>query len=453
MFDSSQPYTFDRVVRMLLTAALLVGLFYLLRYLSDVLVPFAAAAVLAYFLNPLVAHIERLTKTRRRAVALTLTGLVIVGFSLALLAIPLMTHQVRRFENDLQRLKNDIAASIMPGSTQPVTNAAPGIGIGAGAPPGGEAQAARANDAADTAQADALPDAPRADEEFEIGFGRLKDAWGEYLGTAEEQPRSRRLRALRQRLDGTAVGTVVDQAIAYVQTTEFSAMVVELLRRIAVGGVSVLNFTLQLILGATVIVLILLYLVFLLMDYPNYKESWKTFLPPAYRQRVLDFLEEFEIVLRRYFYAQFLIASLTGILFAVGFSLIGLPMAIPFGLFIGVLNMVPYLQIVAIVPAALLAVLRSVGGDSSLLASFVWVGVVFAVVQFVQDGLITPRIMGKVTGLSPIAILLGMFIWGKLLGFLGLLLAIPLTCIGIAYYRRFVLQHTQEETDLKVEPR
>jgi predicted PurR-regulated permease PerM len=59
----------------------------------------------------------------------------------------------------------------------------------------------------------------------------------------------------------------------------------------------------------------------------------------------------------------------------------------------------------------------------------------------IQDTQITPRVMGKATGLRPIAILLGVFVWGKLLGFLGLILAIPLTCLGIAYYRRYVLMH------------
>jgi len=91
------------------------------------------------------------------------------------------------------------------------------------------------------------------------------------------------------------------------------------------------------------------------------------------------------------------------------------------------------------VPGVLLAALRAIEGDAGFAMSVVLVLIVFAVVQLVQDGLVTPRIMGQATGLRPVAILLGVFVWGKLLGFLGLLLAIPLTCLGIAYYRRFVL--------------
>ena len=89
--------------------------------------------------------------------------------------------------------------------------------------------------------------------------------------------------------------------------------------------------------------------------------------------------------------------------------------------------------------AAVLAALRAVEGDGSFLVSVLLTLLVFAVVQVIQDSLITPRVMGKATGLRPVAILLGVFVWGKLLGFLGLLLAIPLTCLGIAYYRRYVL--------------
>jgi predicted PurR-regulated permease PerM len=95
-----------------------------------------------------------------------------------------------------------------------------------------------------------------------------------------------------------------------------------------------------------------------------------------------------------------------------------------------------------------LAGLRAIEGDSSFAASVVLVLLVFAVVQLIQDALITPRVMGKATGLRPDAILLGLFIWGKLLGFLGLLLAIPLTCLGIAYYRRYVLEHAPETVKL-----
>jgi len=213
----------------------------------------------------------------------------------------------------------------------------------------------------------------------------------------------------------------------------------------------VLTAGVNLVLGFTVLVVVALYLVFLLLDYPQYAQAAREFLPPKYRGAIVEFASEFEVAMRRYFRGQSLVALITGVLFMIGFSIVGLPLAVPFGLFVGLLNIVPYLQAVALLPAGLLAVLRAVEHDSSLLWSLALVLLVFAVVQLIQDGLVTPRIMSGATGLRPVAILLGVFIWGKLLGFLGLLLAIPLTCLGIAYYRRLVLKHSPETTTLSTD--
>lgn len=442
MINSSQPYTFDRVVRMVLSAAVLIAIFFLLRYLSDVLVPFAAAAVLAYFLHPLVSVIERYppvtwfvrTSSKRRflAVALTLLGGAGVGFILALLVTLISIHQVHRFEGELENLRAGTQKWF-----EGITNTK---------------QAAAQDTNTEQSIADLIATSAPSNEKDQakssFGLVELKKAWSEFLNSSETD----RFDRLRERVAGTATGTALDRAVEFVHTNTFNDLILELLRRIAVGGITVINFALELFIGATVVLVILLYLMFLLLDFPNYRKTWQNFLPPTYRENILGFLQEFEIVLRRYFRGQFIIASITGLLFAAGFSIVGLPLAIPFGLFIGVLNMVPYLQLIALVPAVILAIMRSIGSDSSLLSSFLWVGAVFVVVQVIQDAVITPRIMGKVTGLSPVAILLGMFIWGKLLGFLGLLLAIPLTCLGIAYYRRFVLMHSEEETSLKAEP-
>ncbi|MCA9256931.1 MAG: AI-2E family transporter, partial [Phycisphaerales bacterium] len=202
----------------------------------------------------------------------------------------------------------------------------------------------------------------------------------------------------------------------------------------------------------SIVVVIFIYLMFILLDYPKYRRDWRGLLPEPYRDRVIEFLTEFDAVLRRYFRGQFIIAMCCGVLFAIGFTIIGLPMAIPFGLFVGALNMIPYLQLIAAVPAAGLILLSYLSGDGDLVWMFVGAIVVFGAVQLIQDAFLTPRIMGKAVGLSPVAVLLGVFIWGKLLGFLGLLLAIPLTCLGIAYYRRFVLKHSQSETSLTATP-
>lgn len=409
MTSPDRPYTFDRVVRLLLSAAALAIVFLLMRYLSDVLLPFAAAVILAYLLNPLVAQFERKTSSRGLAVLITLSGLSLVALALMALLVPLMLGQARRFRDDLDRLQQDMA----------VTSAAVG-----------EA-AARAPTQ--------LPDAPDEAERTALGWRELTTAWHQYREDAGQLPRAERLRAFRKAVAGTYIGGAIDSLLQYTRSEDFRALAAEGLKRIAAGGWTVLTFGVNVLIGLAGLIIVLVYLVFLLLDYPEYARQWRSFLPPTYRDAIVDFLEQFNTAMRRYFRGQSVVALFTGTLFVIGFSLIGLPLAVPLGMFIGLLNMVPYLQAVGLVPAIFLAALRALEGDSGLVMAIVWVAVVFVVVQVIQDTLITPRIMGQATGLRPVAIMLGVFIWGKLLGFLGLLLAIPLTCLGIAYYRRYVL--------------
>lgn len=412
MTSPDRPYTFDRVVRLLLSVVALTAVFLLMRYLSDVLLPFAAAVILAYLLNPLVGQFERKTGSRGLAVFITLSGLGLVALALMAILVPLVLGQARRFRDDLDRLHRDL----------PLTAAA----------------AAESATPAPTAS----PVLPVEAERTALGWRELTNAWRQYRQNAGETPRAERLRTFRKALAGTYVGGVIDSLLQYLRSEDFRALAAEGLKRIAVGGWTVLTFGINVLIGLAGLIIVLVYLVFLLLDFPEYARQWRNFLPPTYRSAIVEFLEQFNTAMRRYFRGQSVVALITGALFVIGFSLIGLPLAVPLGMFIGLLNMVPYLQSVGLVPAFFFAALRALEGDSGLVMSIAWVAIIFIVVQVIQDALITPRIMGQATGLRPVAILLGVFIWGKLLGFLGLLLAIPLTCLGIAYYRRYVLRQS-----------
>jgi predicted PurR-regulated permease PerM len=100
--------------------------------------------------------------------------------------------------------------------------------------------------------------------------------------------------------------------------------------------------------------------------------------------------------------------------------------------------MVPYLQIVGLIPAFLLAIVGSVAQGDPWWQLLLFTGIVFACVQTLQDTVLVPKIMGRVTGLSPAMILLSLSIWGRLLGLFGVLIALPMTCLLLAYYRRFI---------------
>lgn len=406
-------YTFDRVVRMLLTAGAIYVLFLLVRHLSDVLLPFAAAVVLAYLLNPLVNIFQRRTRRRGPAVVLTIGLLSILVAAVIALLVPLVVSQARRFRTDLEKLRDDL------GRPPPIAEAASAPGLPAEA---------------------ALEVTPAAlVEKTATGWRELTEGWTQYRRDADTLSRRERLSRLRATVTGTYIGQLLESAVDYAKSEEFRGLLIEGARRVVAGGWTVLNFGLNLLLGLTALVLVLVYLIFLLVDYPQFSRDWKSFLPPQYREAIVDFLGQFDLAMRQYFRGQAVVAMITGTLYLIGFSIINLPMGVPLGLLIVVLYMVPYLAAVTIVPALLLACLRAIEQDSSFTLSILLTLCVYGVVESLQNTVITPRVMGHTTGLRPVVILLGVFIWGKLLGFLGVLLAIPLTCLGIAYYRRYVL--------------
>ena len=197
------------------------------------------------------------------------------------------------------------------------------------------------------------------------------------------------------------------------------------------GAANVLTFI-------TGLLVIMLYVVFLLIDYHNMAARWRDYLPPSMRDDVSGFVEEFIQATNRYFRSQALVACCVAVLFAIGFSIIGLPLAILMGIFIGLLNMVPYLQIVGTIPCLLLAGLKALEQGDNFLGALGLVLLVFGVVQLIQETVLVSRFQGEAMGLSPAIILLSISVWGKLLGFLGLILALPLTCLGLTYYRRYL---------------
>jgi len=181
--------------------------------------------------------------------------------------------------------------------------------------------------------------------------------------------------------------------------------------------------------------MIALCLIFMLLDFENMKKKLSAQIPQEHSEKILGILSTFDIIMGKYFRAQTAIASIVGVLFATSFSIMGLPMGLPFGLFIGALNMVPYLQIASIPIAAFLGLIYSLETSMPFWQVILIITAIYVGVQILQDMIITPRIMGGALGLPPIFILVSLAVWGKLLGFLGFVLAIPFTCIAIAIYK------------------
>jgi predicted PurR-regulated permease PerM len=115
-----------------------------------------------------------------------------------------------------------------------------------------------------------------------------------------------------------------------------------------------------------------------------------------------------------------------------------MPMGIAMGLIIGLLNMVPYMQALGIPPCIVLCLIQSAQTGQPVWLTLLLMAIVFIVVQSIQDMYLTPKIMGNVTGMSPAMILLSLSVWGALFGVIGMIIALPLTTLIIAYYDRYV---------------
>lgn len=184
--------------------------------------------------------------------------------------------------------------------------------------------------------------------------------------------------------------------------------------------------------------IVLLYTFFILLDYEAIANGWIGLVPAKYREMTVRIVNDVKDGMDRYFRGQALVAFLVGVLFSIGFLIIDFPLAIGFGLFIGLLNMVPYLQLIALVPTVLLALLKAADtGDNFwwVLASAL---IVFCVVQAIQDSIIVPKVMGRITGLNPAIILLSLSVWGALMGVVGMIIALPCTSIMLSYYKRYI---------------
>ncbi len=209
--------------------------------------------------------------------------------------------------------------------------------------------------------------------------------------------------------------------------------------QVVTGTWSFVGGTMSVILNVVSWLIVLLYMFFVLIDYDKLSKSLKGAIPRQYRRHALTVLNDVQDTMSRYFRGQALVSFFVGVIFAIEFYIIGLPMAIVFGLFIGVLNMIPYLQLLSIPIAAFLCLVASVSTGGSFWVLFGWTFGAYCLCQVIQDLVLVPAIMKQQMGLNPAIIFLALSIWGYVLGLIGLLIALPMTSLIISYYSEYVL--------------
>ena len=356
---TSKEYTFDRVVRLLITLSTILFFLWLIQKLSNVLLPFLAAWLLAYLLQPIVRFFQEILKIKSRVLAISLTLIIFVCLftGAIMLLYPLIVSELDKFYQLIISYKNEFN-------------------------------------------------------------------WDQFLPKSWQNEISNYFSHLN------------------IQSVLHDENIMSGAKNIAPQLWNFINGSLEFILGLATLIIVFLYMIFILLDYERIAIGWLKIIPKKQRPLISEIMRDLEIGMSKYFRGQALIALLVGVLFIIGFSIIQLPLAIVLGLLIGILNLVPYLKVMGLIPAAIMGLLQASETGQNYGSILLGIALVFAVIQIVEDLIITPKIMGKVTGLNPAVILLSLSIWGSLMGVAGMIIALPMTTLIISYYKRFVLKET-----------
>ena len=243
-----------------------------------------------------------------------------------------------------------------------------------------------------------------------------------------------------------------EQLGAAMQSLDFWNEVQTIASKVLPGAWGVLSYTSTIVLWFSGAAIIFMYLVFIMLDMPKLRRGVLSLIPKRFKKEASSFAAETDKFMGTYFRAQSLVALTVGILYAIGFGVMGLPMGVAFGLFSGALNMIPYMQLTTIPLALLLSVVYSLNTGMPYWQVALIIAAIYLAVQVLQDFFLVPHIVGKSMDLPPVGILLSLSIWGKLLGFLGLLVAIPFTCLCLVYIRK-LQERAAEARGSQVGPR
>ncbi|MBB3187045.1 AI-2E family transporter [Microbacter margulisiae] len=367
-----KPFTFDRVIRLIIGLAILLVTFILLKRLSSVLLPFFIGWLIAYMINPLVDFFQYRLKLKNRALSVfAAISLLLIVFTGVIILL------INPISQEIQHTGTLIQYYLVNPQTQ----------------------------------------------EWRIPF--LPNDWQTYLQT--------------------------HYAYQDLQKLMSSSTFIATLNKMQPHFMHLLSGTFQLLLNLLIVFVIFMYVVFILIDYNKITNGWSSIIPKHYRPFFEELFEDLTQGMNRYFRGQALVAASVGVICAIGFSILGLPLAIIMGLFIGLLNMVPYMQWFGYIPVVLLLGLKSIETGQNFSLLLIGLLIIILVEEAAQNLYLIPKIMGKVTGLKPALILLSLSIWGSLLGIIGMIIALPVTTLMISYYKRYILIADNEPAPLNTD--
>jgi predicted PurR-regulated permease PerM len=182
-------------------------------------------------------------------------------------------------------------------------------------------------------------------------------------------------------------------------------------------------------------------LFYLLTDWHQLVHMLRKLVPPRMQPVVDSFLSETDAVLGQYLRGQLLVMGALAVYYCVGLSLFGLDLALPIGVFTGLAIAIPYLGFgLGLLLALLAGFLEFAAHGGGYLDALVMVGVVYGAGQVLESFFLTPKLVGERIGLHPLAVIFALLAFGHILGFLGILIALPASAVLLVAVRR--IQHS-----------
>jgi predicted PurR-regulated permease PerM len=210
------------------------------------------------------------------------------------------------------------------------------------------------------------------------------------------------------------------------------------LRELATAGV---KGVLHLLAVIAEFLLVPVFSFYFLVDWPNLLRRIDHKIPPRRRREVRDIAREIDRVVAGWVRGQAIVTSILAALYAIGFTLVDMPLSLPIGLVVGGLTVIPF---VGTFVGATIAALVTVA-DGGSLQTLGMVGGVILCLHLLEAGALTPKIVGHRVGLSESGALFAVVAGGKLLGFVGVVLAVPIaaTCAVLMRYAVRYYEHTE----------
>lgn len=179
-------------------------------------------------------------------------------------------------------------------------------------------------------------------------------------------------------------------------------------------------------------VLVPVVLFFLLMDWPRLVQQLFQLVPPRFRATATGFLDEIDTMLGQYMRGQLAVMAALAVFYSTGLALAGFDLALPLGVFTGLAVAIPYVGFGLGLLLALLAALLQFASLQGVLV----VAVIYGLGQLVESFVLTPRLVGERIGLSPLAVIFALMAFGQLFGFVGVLVALPVSAVAVVALRR-----------------